>query len=364
EAVRTALHHGRSLQPPRQHSPDDRMERHLRSRSHRPCALGVRHGPCGRGPGPSAGDRPDRSHRSRRDDLQAADRNPRGSSRDSPVVAGDADPAVRGTAALLRIPRVRRARLSRPHPRSVRARMRSRMGTAGPQRPGELRQSRSARGRLGGGERVLGEPALGEDAQGTRRRRTHGYTHTRRNRRRLAGAMGQTRERGDPPFDRLIRFPRPSQHHPDERTTGMTTHSGQSGQGPTTTAVGHAQNRNLALALTLLGTLVVIGTYIAVLLTQPMNLGIDLGHTTLWVMLGYLFGGLLLAAGTLPLIPRSVLALIPVAIALNIVIGQIIGNYTPVPLYLDSIGTVMIGVLAGPAAGAFTGIVSNLIWGV
>ena len=146
----------------------------------------------------------------------------------------------------------------------------------------------------------------------------------------------------------------------------MTTHSGQSGQGPTTTAVGPGQNRNLTLALTLtlLGTLVVIGTYIAVLLTQPMNLGVDLGHTTLWVMLGYLLGGLLLAAGTLPLIPRSVLALIPVAIALNIVIGQIIGNYTPVPLYLDSIGTVMIGVLAGPAAGAFTGIVSNLIWGV
>ena len=146
----------------------------------------------------------------------------------------------------------------------------------------------------------------------------------------------------------------------------MTTHSGQSGQGPTTTAVGPGQNRNLTLALTLtlLGTLVVIGTYIAVLLTQPMNLGVDLGHTTLWVMLGYLLGGLLLAAGTLPLIPRSVLALIPVAIALNIVIGQIIGNYTPVPLYLDSLGTVMIGVLAGPAAGAFTGIVSNLIWGV
>src|SRR5699024_5085377 len=164
-------------------------------------------------------------------------------------------------------------------------------------------------------------------------------------------------------FDRLIRFPRPSQHHPDERTTGMTTHSGQSGQGPTTTAVGPAQNRNLALALTLLGTLVVIGTYIAVLLTQPMNLGIDLGHTTLWVMLGYLFGGLLLAAGTLPLIPRSVLALIPVAIALNIVIGQIICNYTHVPLHLDPIGNGTIGVHSGPAAGPFTSIESIPIWG-
>lgn len=139
----------------------------------------------------------------------------------------------------------------------------------------------------------------------------------------------------------------------------------QSGQGPATTA-GPGQTRipKLPLTLTFLGTLVIVGTYIAVLLTQPANLGTELGYTTLWVMLGYLAGGVLLAAGTLPLIPRSIIALIPVAIALNIVIGQIIGNFTPVPLYLDSIGTVMIGVLAGPAAGAFTGILSNLIWGV
>ena len=79
----------------------------------------------------------------------------------------------------------------------------------------------------------------------------------------------------------------------------MTAHSRQSGQGPTST-VGPGQNRNrtLPLTLTLLGTLIVIGTYVAVLLTQPANLGIDFGHTTLWVMLGYLGGGILLAAGT------------------------------------------------------------------
>lgn len=138
-----------------------------------------------------------------------------------------------------------------------------------------------------------------------------------------------------------------------------------SGQGPAApTGPGQTRIPALALALTLLGTLVIVTTYLAVLLTQPANLGIDLGHTTLWVMVGYLVGGGLLAAGTLPLIPRSTLALIPVAIALNIVIGQIVGTMTTIPLYLDSIGTVMIGVLAGPAAGAFTGILSNLIWGV
>ncbi|GAA1547010.1 MULTISPECIES: histidine kinase [Brevibacterium] len=151
----------------------------------------------------------------------------------------------------------------------------------------------------------------------------------------------------------------------------MNTTSRQSGQGPAhTVGPAQTQSRNshkrhtLALTLTFLGTLVVLGTYVAVLLTQPANLGTDLGHTTLWVILGYLAGGILLAAGTLPLIPRSIIALIPVAIAANIVIGHVIGNVTPIPLYLDSIGTVMIGVLAGPAAGAFTGIISNLIWGV
>jgi energy-coupling factor transport system substrate-specific component len=35
-----------------------------------------------------------------------------------------------------------------------------------------------------------------------------------------------------------------------------------------------------------------------------------------------------------------------------------------IPLYLDSIGTVLVGVLAGPWAGALTGMLSNLIWGL
>src|SRR3990172_1711724 len=57
------------------------------------------------------------------------------------------------------------------------------------------------------------------------------------------------------------------------------------------------------------------------------------------------------------------LVMIPVAIAINIAVGQII--YTlKVPLYLDSIGTVLVGVLAGPWAGALTGLLANLIWGL
>lgn len=57
------------------------------------------------------------------------------------------------------------------------------------------------------------------------------------------------------------------------------------------------------------------------------------------------------------------LVMIPVAIAINIVIGQIV--YTlKIPLYLDQVGTVFVGVVAGPWVGALTGILTNLIWGL
>jgi energy-coupling factor transport system substrate-specific component len=59
----------------------------------------------------------------------------------------------------------------------------------------------------------------------------------------------------------------------------------------------------------------------------------------------------------------TTLVLIPVAIAINIAVGQLI-YALKVPLYLDSIGTVLVGVLAGPWAGALTGLLANLIWGL
>ncbi len=57
------------------------------------------------------------------------------------------------------------------------------------------------------------------------------------------------------------------------------------------------------------------------------------------------------------------LVTIPIAIAINIVVGQI--TFTvKLPLYMDSIGTVLMGVLAGGWVGALTGLLSNLIWGL
>jgi hypothetical protein len=57
-----------------------------------------------------------------------------------------------------------------------------------------------------------------------------------------------------------------------------------------------------------------------------------------------------------------VIALMPVAIAINIVLGYTVQTVLKLPIYLDSIGTILVGVLAGPIAGAATGVLSNLIW--
>src|SRR3954470_18753171 len=57
-----------------------------------------------------------------------------------------------------------------------------------------------------------------------------------------------------------------------------------------------------------------------------------------------------------------VIVLIPVAIAINIVLGYTVQTVLKLPIYLDSIGTIFVGVLAGPLAGAATGALSNIIW--
>lgn len=57
------------------------------------------------------------------------------------------------------------------------------------------------------------------------------------------------------------------------------------------------------------------------------------------------------------------LVLIPIAIAINIAIGEIVVRLK-LPIYLDSIGTVLVGAIAGPWAGALTGALANLIWGL
>ena len=56
------------------------------------------------------------------------------------------------------------------------------------------------------------------------------------------------------------------------------------------------------------------------------------------------------------------IVLMPVAIAVNIVLGAAVANALKIPIYLDSIGTILVGALAGPIPGALTGLLSNLLW--
>jgi len=56
------------------------------------------------------------------------------------------------------------------------------------------------------------------------------------------------------------------------------------------------------------------------------------------------------------------LVLMPVAIAINIILGAAVANALKVPIYLDSIGTILVGALAGPIPGALTGFVGNILW--
>lgn len=56
------------------------------------------------------------------------------------------------------------------------------------------------------------------------------------------------------------------------------------------------------------------------------------------------------------------IVLMALAIPINIVLGQTVASALKLPIYLDSIGTILVGVLAGPISGAATGLVSNLTW--
>lgn len=57
-----------------------------------------------------------------------------------------------------------------------------------------------------------------------------------------------------------------------------------------------------------------------------------------------------------------ILVLMPVAIALNIVLGTAVASALRIPIYLDSIGTIVVAALGGPLAGAATGFLTNMTW--
>lgn len=111
-----------------------------------------------------------------------------------------------------------------------------------------------------------------------------------------------------------------------------------------------------------LGAALIVGTYIFLIASQPAEVAGGFGNLAgLVTLVGFLGGAVLLLVATLPTLPTSTVVLLPIALALNVVIGTVVGN-VGLPLYLDSIGTVLVAVLAGPAAGAATGALSNIVW--
>ena len=56
------------------------------------------------------------------------------------------------------------------------------------------------------------------------------------------------------------------------------------------------------------------------------------------------------------------IVLMPIAVAINIILGATVANALKLPIYLDSIGTILVGALAGPVAGALTGFLTNILW--
>ncbi len=109
-------------------------------------------------------------------------------------------------------------------------------------------------------------------------------------------------------------------------------------------------------------------------LTPDATTGVPVGFNTVVAIIGVaLVIGLIAYAGmeyaqtgrlesiTSQFDTRTIV-LIPIAIAINIILGQTVAAALKIPVYLDSIGTILVGVLAGPIAGAVTGGLANLIW--
>lgn len=121
-----------------------------------------------------------------------------------------------------------------------------------------------------------------------------------------------------------------------------------------------------------LGLAIIVATYLFLILVGAQGLRFSEGapepsvtsSTALIALAGYLIGAGLIIWGVARQFTTSTYALIPLAVAINIVVGDIVQSVLKLPVYLDSIGTVLVAVLVGPWAAAATGGISNVIWGL
>ena len=111
----------------------------------------------------------------------------------------------------------------------------------------------------------------------------------------------------------------------------------------------------------------IVVTWLYLVLMQPTDSpweSLADSRSSTIALVGFLIPAILLLAVIVPRLPVRTLTLLPVALAINVVLGQVIGTMgLPLPLYLDSIGTVLVGALAGPIAGMGTGVLTSMVWG-
>lgn len=114
--------------------------------------------------------------------------------------------------------------------------------------------------------------------------------------------------------------------------------------------------------LSVAGGALIAATWLYLVLVRPTDWD-EVGGSTeaIVTLVGYLGGAVLLLAGTVPHLPAAAIALIPAALVLNIVVGEVVGS-VGVPLYLDAIGSALVAVLAGSRAGLATGALSSIVW--
>lgn len=126
--------------------------------------------------------------------------------------------------------------------------------------------------------------------------------------------------------------------------------------------------RNFSNLLIISSLLLMASTWIALVLIQPAQdnwNSLANGTGGALALFGFGIGTCFAVFGILPSLKMRTIVLIPVMLVVNIVLGQVIGTLPlPIPLYLDSLGTVLIAALSGPGAGMVTGALSGILWGL
>lgn len=133
---------------------------------------------------------------------------------------------------------------------------------------------------------------------------------------------------------------------------------------PATSRRGGAEWTPARRGLVIAGAAIIAATWLYLVLVRPTDWENVTGSTQgIITLLGYGAGTALLLAATVPVLPARTLGLIPIAMIINSVVGEIVGSIG-LPLYLDTIGTVLVAALAGPVAGMTTGALNNVVWGL